>query len=90
MSPDDPADAINYKRVPAAAHALGLVFQIYEVRQGDFNAAFAQAVREGMQGLFISEAPSFTSRSAEIAAIAAREGLPAVYGFRAFATAQVV
>ena len=87
LSPDDPADAINYKRVPAAAHALGLVFQIYEVRKGDFSAAFAQAVREGMQGLFISEAPSFNSRSAEIAAIAAREGLPAVYGFRPFATA---
>jgi len=87
VSPEDPADAINYKRVPAAARALGLVFKLCEVRQGDFGAAFAQAVRERMQGLFVSEAPSFNSRPAEIAAIAARAGLPAVYGFRAFATA---
>jgi len=87
VSPDDPADTINYKRVPAAARALGLVFLLCEVRKGDFGAAFAQAVRDGMQGLFVSEAPSFNSRPAEIAAIAARAGLPAVYGFRAFATA---
>ena len=87
VSPEDPADAINYKRIPAAARALGLVFKLCEVRKGDFGAAFAQAVRERMQGLFVSEAPSFNSRPAEIAAIAARAGLPAVYGFRAFATA---
>jgi putative tryptophan/tyrosine transport system substrate-binding protein len=87
VSPDDPADAINYKRVPAAARALGLSLRLYEVRKADFNAVFAQAVREGMQGLFISEAPTFNSRPAEIAAIAATVGLPAVYGFRAFAVA---
>jgi putative tryptophan/tyrosine transport system substrate-binding protein len=87
VSPDDPADAINYKRVPAAARALGLAYQLCEVRKGDFGTAFAQAVRDGMQGLFISEAPSFNSRPAEIAAMAARSALPAVYGFRAFVTA---
>lgn len=87
ISPDDPADAINYKRVPAAARTLGLTFQLCEVRKGDFTAAFAQAVREGMQALFISEAPTFNSRPAEIAAMAARAGLPAVYGFREFAAA---
>jgi putative tryptophan/tyrosine transport system substrate-binding protein len=87
LNPDDPADAINYKRVPPAARALGLTFQIVEVRGADFEAAFAQAARAGMQALFISEGPTFNSRATEIAAIAVRTGLPAVYGFRAFVAA---
>jgi putative tryptophan/tyrosine transport system substrate-binding protein len=87
LSPADPADAINYKRVPPAARALGLTFQIFEVHDLAFELAFGQAAQAGMQALFISEAPSFNSRPREIAAIAARTGLPAVYGFRAFVAA---
>jgi putative ABC transport system substrate-binding protein len=87
LNPDDPADAINYKRVPPAARALGLTFQIFEVRGGAFDTAFARALRAGMQALFVSEAPTFNSRPADIADLAARTGLPAVYGFRAFTAA---
>jgi putative ABC transport system substrate-binding protein len=87
LNPDDPADAINYKRVPLAADALRLSFQTFEVRGADFAACFAQAVRARMQGLFISEGPTFNSRPKEVAALAANAALPAVYGFRAFVAA---
>ncbi len=40
-----------------------------------------------MQALFVSQSPLFNSHRAEVAALALRVRLPAIYGFREFAEA---
>jgi putative ABC transport system substrate-binding protein len=88
VDPRDPADAIVLRFLPAAARALGVTYQVFEVRTpDDLDAAFAQAARDGIQGLFINQTPFFLSNRAKIVALAAGARLPAIYGFREFAVA---
>src|SRR5262249_23429200 len=49
--------------------------------------AFASAVRQHPGALIVGSDPLFTARSAEIAALATRHGLPAIYTTREFAEA---
>src|SRR5262249_13850299 len=72
--------------VPGVARALGLAVRVLDVRTAaEFEAAFAAAVREGLQGLHVSKSPLFYANRTQVTAIAARARLPAVYGFREFA-----
>jgi len=88
INPDDAADARSLKALPAAARALGLAVRVLDVRTAaEFEAAFGAAVREGLQGLHVSQSPLFYANRTQVTAIAARAGLPAVYGFREFAAA---
>jgi ABC-type uncharacterized transport system substrate-binding protein len=88
INPDDAADARSLKALPAAARALGLAVRVVDVRTAaEFEPAFAAAVREGLQGLHVSLSPLFYANRTQITAIAARAGLPAIYGFREFAMA---
>jgi putative ABC transport system substrate-binding protein len=76
------------KVLPSATHGLGLEARVYEVRSGDeLEAAFSAAARDGMQALYVPEAPLFLTRRTEIADVAARERLPAIYTFREFVQA---
>jgi putative ABC transport system substrate-binding protein len=88
VNPDDAADARSLEALPAAAGALGLAVRVLDVRTAaEFEPAFAAAVREGLQGLHVSHSPLFYANRTQVTAIAARAGLPAVYGFREFAVA---
>jgi ABC-type uncharacterized transport system substrate-binding protein len=88
VNSDDAADARSLKALPAAARALGLAVRVLDVRTAaEFEAAFAAAVREGLQGLHVSQSPLFYANRTQVTAVAARAGLPAVYGFREFAAA---
>ncbi len=88
LNPGDPADAHYLKVLPAAARALGLDLAVFEARApADFEMVFTAAARAGMQALFVSQSPLFNSHRADVAAIATRAGLPAIYGFREFAEA---
>src|SRR4029453_5718408 len=54
-----------------AARALGLGARVYEVRSGaELEAAFAAAVRDSVQALYVPEAPLLLTRRAEIAELA--------------------
>ena len=76
------------KALPPAARGLGLEARAYEVRSGaELEAAFAAAARDGMQALYVPEAPLFLTRRSEIAAVAASVRLPAIYTFREFVQA---
>jgi ABC-type uncharacterized transport system substrate-binding protein len=82
VNPDDAGDAKSLKALPAAARALGLAVRVLDVRAAaEFESALAAAVREGLQGSL------FYANRTQVTAIAARAGLPAVYGFREFAMA---
>jgi putative tryptophan/tyrosine transport system substrate-binding protein len=89
VNPDDAAtDAGSLKALPAVARALGLAVRVLDVRVvAELEPAFAAAGREGLQGLHVSQGPLFNANRAQVTAMAARTGLPSVYGFREFATA---
>jgi putative ABC transport system substrate-binding protein len=86
--PDDPTSAAEVKQVPIVSSALGLTLHVLDVRgPADFDAAFATARRENLQGLYVNSSPLFVSYRTELAALAVRAGLPTIYSFREFATA---
>jgi ABC-type uncharacterized transport system substrate-binding protein len=88
INPGDQGDAIYLKRLPATARALGIHLVIFEARTlAEIEAVLAASTRDGMQALFVSQSPLFFSHRAEVAAMAARVRLPAIYGFREFAEA---
>jgi ABC-type uncharacterized transport system substrate-binding protein len=88
IASDDPTDAIILKLLPATTRALGVTYEVFEVgTPTELEAAFLQASRDGLQGLFISQNPFFSARRVEVAALAARTRLPAIYGFREHAEA---
>ena len=85
---DDAGDANSIKALPAATRALGLAVRVLDVRSAaEVEPSFAAAVREGLQGLHVSQSPLFLANHAQVTAMAARAGLPAVYGLREFAVA---
>ena len=76
------------RRLPAAARGLGIDVVVFEVREAaEFETVFAAAARQGMQALFVSQSPLFSSNRARVTAIATGVRLPAIYGFREFAEA---
>ena len=86
VNPDDAGDANSIKALPAAARALGLAVRVLDVRSAaEVEPSFAAAVHEGLQGLHVSQSSLFNANRAQVTAMAARAGLPAVYGFREFA-----
>jgi ABC-type uncharacterized transport system substrate-binding protein len=88
INPDNPTESANRKSLPAAARALGLTVRVLEVRAAaEFEAAFATAIADGLQGLHVSQDLLFNDRRVEIAALAARARLPAIYAFREFVEA---
>ena len=88
LDPDYAAADGTLKALPSVARELGLEARVYEVRSGaELEAAFAAAARDGMQVLYVPEAPLFLTRRSEIAAVAASVQLPAIYTFREFVQA---
>src|SRR5262245_34361653 len=88
LDPNYAAADGTLKALPSAARELGLEARVYEVRSAaELEAAFAAAARDGMQALYVPEAPLFLTRRSEIAAAAASVRLPAIYTFREFVQA---
>lgn len=88
VNPDDATDIVRLKSLPEGIQALGMTVRIFEVRTlAELETAFATAVRDGLQGLHIGQTPLFNTHRAEVAEMAARARLPAIYSFREFAVA---
>ena len=88
ISSTDATNEIVVQLLPVATRALGMTHKFFHVGStAELDTAFAQASRDGLQGLFIDQSPFFLVRRAEVAALAAREGLPAIYGYREHAEA---
>lgn len=72
----------------AAARELGLTLHRRNVRQDDeLHDAFSAIVRDYDQALVVLPDPLFNGQRAALVDFAARQALPAVYSYRAFATA---
>jgi putative tryptophan/tyrosine transport system substrate-binding protein len=55
--------------------------------ESDFEPAFNQAAQQGVEALLVTADPFFTSRRAQIVALAARHSLPAAYPWREYVEA---
>jgi ABC transporter substrate binding protein len=80
--------ALAYKELEAAAHVAKIELRALEVRSPEEIAPQLEASKDaGAGGLAILEDPLTFSQRTEIAAVASRLRLPAIYGYREFAEA---
>jgi putative ABC transport system substrate-binding protein len=85
IDPDYAAADGTLNVILPAARALGLDARVYGVRSGaGLQAAFAAAVRDSVQALYVPEAPLLLTRRAEIAELATSMRLPSIYTFREY------
>ena len=71
-----------------AAQSIGVRLQILEARvPDDFTSAFSAMVRDGAGGLITFGSSMFFAERSRIAALAAQNRLPAIYGAKEFAEA---
>jgi putative ABC transport system substrate-binding protein len=88
INPASPDAQAEERDIPIAAHNLGLKLHIFHAAtEPDFNTAFASSAELGAGALLIVNDPFFTSRSEQLAALALRYAVPAIYEYREFAAA---
>src|SRR6516225_2343842 len=78
-----PADMKLTEAPSFRGHTIGLQVQVLNASTiGEINAAFATFARERPDALFVAPVPLFTNRRMQLANLAARERIPAVYAQR--------
>jgi ABC-type uncharacterized transport system substrate-binding protein len=88
VNPTFPGSDIQARDLQAAASTLGLQLHILHAStERDINTAFANLARLQASGLVIGNDPFFNSWSEQLAALALRHAVPAIYAFRTFAAA---
>jgi putative ABC transport system substrate-binding protein len=82
--PATPASVIDLKEVlPAAARALRLTIQPWEVRAADdFERVFAALSRERPDGLYVTPGPLLRANEKRIAGFALKSRLPSTYNYK--------
>jgi putative ABC transport system substrate-binding protein len=85
----NPTDPEGYQTVrDAEVAAGGQPIQVYEVSTGhDIDAAFASMAREKADALLVAPGTFFNTRRVQLAILAARHALPAIYPVRAYTEA---
>jgi putative ABC transport system substrate-binding protein len=82
---NDPDHESQLKDVETAARALGLqILAITVDSKRDFQAAFATLVQRGAGALLILSGAFFTASRVQLAILAARHAVPAIYTLREF------
>jgi len=88
LNPGTPYAALAYKELEAAAKIAKVELRAFDVRAADEIAPqFTALGAAGAGALVVFEDPLTLSRRSEIAMLASRLRLPAVYGYREFAEA---
>jgi putative ABC transport system substrate-binding protein len=83
LDPNYPAFKNELPNVEAAVRALGRnIIVVPAGGEHEFEAAFAEAMRNGADALLVGGSPVFTGRRKELVALAARHALPAIYDQR--------
>ena len=87
-NPTNPNSILGFKETQTAAHALGLPLQSLEVRGPDeFDQAFAAMTREHADALVVLSNPLFFSHRRQLAELAVKHRLPAIFLFREYVEA---
>jgi putative ABC transport system substrate-binding protein len=81
LNPGYPSAEVESRNLQEAARTLGLRLRVlHAATESQIDTSFAAFAQEGTQGLFVETAdPFFTARRDQIAALAARYAIPAVY-----------
>jgi putative tryptophan/tyrosine transport system substrate-binding protein len=76
-------ERIERRDVELAAQALGQQLIVVPVTsEGEFDGAFTSIVERGAKALVVGTGPFLTSNRERIAALAARQAIPAIYAYR--------
>jgi putative ABC transport system substrate-binding protein len=87
-NPDDPPAVTALQETERAGRALGISVRGFAVRRiGDFDAAFADAIKDQPKAVVILSAPVMNTNVRLIAAWALQNHLPAIFWERAFPAA---
>jgi putative ABC transport system substrate-binding protein len=87
-NPDNPSSARSVREAEAAARALGVRLQALEARNSqEIDSAFAAMTRERAGALLILPDVIFLNQRQQMAELARKRRLPAVYGVREYAEA---
>jgi putative ABC transport system substrate-binding protein len=82
-NPTNPGSASQLREAEAAARALGVQLQTLEARgPQEIDSAFAAMTREQAGALVVLTDSIFTNQARQIAELAAKRRLPAMYGLR--------
>jgi putative tryptophan/tyrosine transport system substrate-binding protein len=85
INPANTSTAVTARDVPEAAHALGLQIVVLNASTShEINEAFATLVREPADALFVAPDAFFSGRRVQLAILAARHAIPAVYSAREY------
>jgi putative tryptophan/tyrosine transport system substrate-binding protein len=88
INPKNPQTQIVIANVQAAASAMGRRVEILTAStKSEIIPAFGDVVQKRADALLISADPLFASRPVQLAILAARHALPAIYALREFAEA---
>jgi ABC-type uncharacterized transport system substrate-binding protein len=88
LNPSNPQRESVIAEVQAAASSMGQQLEILTATtKRDLGPAFSAAVQKRIDALLISADPLFTNSPVQLATLAARHGMPAIYALREFAQA---
>ena len=88
VNPRAPQTELATRDVAAAASAIGLQIDVVEASDSrEIEAAFRTLVRNRADALVIGPDPFFASRRLQLATLATRHAIPAVYNIREYAEA---
>jgi putative ABC transport system substrate-binding protein len=88
INPTNPANPVISSDLQRAADTLGLKLHVLRANsERDFDAVFATLAQLRAGGLVIGPDPFLTARINQLAALALRHKLPAIYNLREFAAA---
>jgi putative ABC transport system substrate-binding protein len=89
VNPNNPTHETVSRDLQATARTLGLQLRILRAsNEHEFNTVFATLVQQRASALVIGSAdPFFTSRAEQLAALALRYAVPAIFQYREFAAA---
>ena len=88
VNPSNPNSKPDIESVQSAAHPLGLELLVLTAsNERELDAAFARLVEQRVGALIVAPDPHFNTRRDQIIALAAHNGVPAIYEFREFVAA---
>jgi putative ABC transport system substrate-binding protein len=88
VNPNFPSTEINVREVESAARVSGLQIVLLKASsESEIDTAFETMVQKRAGALLVGADPFFNSRRDQIAALAERYAIPAIYEFREFAEA---
>ena len=88
VNPTNPNSIVLVRDLQAAARTLGLELHVLQASaERDLDNVFITLAQLRAGGLVIGPGAVFTSRSAQLAALAVRHAMPSIHNYREFAAA---